>query len=55
MKVKELIEMLQKHSPNQEIILLNNSNIYTIDSECRLLFGRKYLNNTIVMHLKKIQ
>lgn len=55
MKVKELMEILQKHSPNQEIILLNDRSIYTIDSECRLLFGRKYLNNTIAMYLKKIQ
>ena len=55
MKIKELMEILQKHSPNQEIILLNNGNMYTIDSECRLLFGRKYLNNTLAIHLKKIQ
>lgn len=26
-----------------------------LKKEGRLLFGRKYLNNTIAMHLKKIQ
>mgnify|MGYP004653070331 FL=1 len=45
MKAKELIEILQQHSPNQEIILLNDRNMYTIDSKCKLLFGRKYLKD----------
>lgn len=54
MKAKELIEILQKHNPNREIIFLNDNSIYTIDSEDpAILFSQKYLNNIVIMHLKK--
>lgn len=56
MKVKEIIEILQKHSPNREIILLNGNSIYTIDSDdSDMLFSQKYLNNIVIMHLKRLQ
>lgn len=56
MKVKELIKNLQKHDPNQEIILLNGNSIYTIDSDdSDMLFSQKYLNNIVIMHLKRLQ
>ena len=54
MKVKEIIEILQKHSPNREIIFLNDNSIYTIDSDDpAILFSQKYLNSIVIMHLKK--
>lgn len=54
MKVKELIEILQKHNPNREIIFLNDNSIYTIDSDDPvILFAQKYLNSIVIMHLKK--
>lgn len=33
MKVKEIIEILQKHSPNREIIFLSGNKIYTVKSD----------------------
>lgn len=54
MKVKELIEILQKQNPNREIMLLNDSKIYTIDSDHKvIMFPQKYLDNIAVMHLKR--
>lgn len=57
MKVKELIEILQKHNPNREIIFLNGNRIYTVKSDdpdqIITLFSQKYLENIAVMHLKR--
>lgn len=57
MKIKELIEILQKHSPNREIIFLNGNRIYTVKSDdpdqTITLFSQKYLDNIVVMHLKR--
>lgn len=57
MKVKELIEILQKHNPNREIIFLNGNKIYTVKSDdpdqIITLFSQKYLENIVVMHLKR--
>jgi hypothetical protein len=56
MKVKELIEILQKQNPNREIMLLNDSKIYTIDSDHKvIMFSQKHLDKIVVMHLKKLQ
>lgn len=54
MKVKEIIEILQKHNPNREIIFLNDNSIYTIDpDDSATIFSQKYLDNVAVMHLKR--
>lgn len=57
MKVKEIIEILQKHDPNREIIFLNGNRIYTVKSDdpdqTITLFSQKYLDNIAVMHLKR--
>ena len=54
MKVKELMEILQKHSPNQEIIFLNDNSIYTIDpDDSATIFSQKYLDNIVIVHLKR--
>lgn len=54
MKVKELIEILQKHNPNREIIFLNDNSIYTIDSDNpAILLLQKYLDSIVIVHLKK--
>lgn len=56
MNVKELIEILQKQNPNREIMLLNDSKIYTIDSDHKvIMFSQKHLDKIVVMHLKKLQ
>lgn len=56
MKVKELIEILQKHSPNREIIFLSGNKIYTVKSDnpdqIITIFTQQYLENIAVMHLK---
>lgn len=56
MKVKEIIEILQKHSPNREIIFLSGNKIYTVKSDpdqIITVFTQKYLDNIVVMHLKR--
>jgi hypothetical protein len=54
MKVKELIEILQKHNPNREIIFLNDNNIYTVNPDGPIrLFARNPLNGMAIVHLKK--
>ena len=57
MKVKEIIEILQKHSPNREIIFLSGNKIYTVKSDdpyqIITVFTQKYLDNIAVMHLKR--
>lgn len=57
MKVKELTEILQKHSPNREIIFLSGNKIYTVKSDdpngIITVFTQKYLDNIAVIHLKK--
>lgn len=54
MKVKEIIEILQKHNPNREIIFLNDNSIYTIDpDDSATIFSQKYLNNIVIVHLKR--
>lgn len=54
MKVKELIKILQKHNPNREIIFLNDNSIYTIDQDdSATIFSQKYLDNIVIVHLKK--
>lgn len=54
MKVKEIIEILQKHNPNREIIFLNDNSIYTIDSDDSvIIFSQKYLDNIVIVHLKR--
>lgn len=57
MKVKEIIEILQKHDPNREIIFLSGNRIYTVKSDdldqTITLFSQKYLGNIAVMHLKR--
>lgn len=56
MKVKELIEILQKHSPNREILLLNDSNIYTFNLDPKIImYSQKHLDKILIMHLKKLQ
>ena len=56
MKVKEIIEILQKHSPNREIIFLSGNKIYTVKSDdldqIITIFTQQYLENIAVMHLK---
>lgn len=56
MKVKEMIEILQKHSPNREIIFLSGNKIYTVRSDdpdqIITIFTQQYLENIAVMHLK---
>lgn len=56
MKVKEIIEILQKHSPNREIIFLSGNKIYTVRSDdpdqIITIFTQQYLENIAVMHLK---
>lgn len=55
--IKEIIEILQKHSPNREIIFLSGNRIYTVKSDdpdqTITLFSQKYLDNIAVMHLKR--
>lgn len=54
MKIKELIEILQKHNPNREIMLLSDNNIYSIDSDRKvIMYSQKHLDKIVVMHLKK--
>lgn len=57
MKIKELIEILQKHNPNLEIIFLSGNKIYTVKSDDSdqiiTIFTQKYLENIAVMHLKR--
>lgn len=57
MKVKEIIEILQKHSPNREIIFLSDNKIYTVKSDdpdqIITVFTQKYLDNIVIMHLKR--
>ena len=57
MKVKEIIEILQKHSPNREIIFLSGNKIYTVKSDdpdqTITLFSQRYFDNIAVMHLKR--
>lgn len=54
MKVKEIIEILQKHNPNREIIFLNDNSIYTIDpDDPATIFSQKYLDNIVIVHLKR--
>lgn len=57
MKVKEIIEILQKHDPNREIIFLSGNRIYTVKSDdpdqIITLVSQKYLDNIVVMHLKR--
>lgn len=54
MKVKQLIKILQKHNPNREIIFLSGNKIYTIDpDDSATIFSQKYLDNIVIMHLKK--
>lgn len=56
MKVKEIIEILQKHSPNREIIFLSGNKIYTVKSDdpdqIITIFAQQYLENIAVIHLK---
>ena len=56
MKVKELIEILQKHNPNREIIFLSDNKIYTVKSDdpdqIITIFTQQYLENMAVIHLK---
>lgn len=54
MKVKEIIEILQKHNPNREIIFLNDNSIYTIDpDDSATIFSQKYLDNIVIVILKE--
>lgn len=57
MKVKEIIEILQKYSPHREIIFLSGNKIYTVKSDdpdqIITIFAQKYLDNIAVMHLKR--
>lgn len=57
MKVKEIIEILQKHNLNLEIIFLSGNKIYTVKSDdpnkIITVFTQKYLDNIAVMHLKR--
>lgn len=56
MKIKEIIEILQKHSPNRKIIFLSGNKIYTVKSDdpdqIITIFTQQYLENMAVMHLK---
>lgn len=56
MKIKEIIEILQKHSPNRKIIFLSGNKIYTVKSDdpdqIITIFTQQYLKNIAVMHLK---
>ena len=56
MKIKEIIEILQKHSPNRKIIFLSGNKIYTVKSDdpnqIITIFTQQYLENMVVMHLK---
>ena len=54
MKVKEINRILQKHNPNREIIFLNDNSIYTIDpDDSATIFSQKYLDNIVIVHLKR--
>lgn len=57
MKVKEIIEILQKHNPNREIIFLSGNKIYTVKSDdldqTSTIFTQQYLENIAVIHLKR--
>lgn len=56
MKVKELIKNLQKHDPNREIIFLSDNSVYTVNpDDLAIIFSQKYLNNMVIMHLKRLQ
>lgn len=54
MKVKELIEILQKHNPNREIIFLNDNSIYTVNpDDPATLFSQNFLGGVAIVHLKR--
>ena len=56
MKVKELINMLQKHDPDRKIMFINDdSGIYTFDLRYldTISAEQKYLDNIVVINIKK--
>lgn len=55
MKVKELINMLQKYDPDKKIMFLSDKEIYTFDLDYldTISTEQKYLNNIVVIHIKK--
>lgn len=55
MKVKELVEILQKYDSNRKIIFINDNGVYTINPDDPVTpFSQKRLNNMVIMCLKEL-